>query len=214
MKIALLGTGFGQAHAAMYAARPDVDEVIAFGRAPAKLATIAGQFGFATTTDLAAVLSDDLVDLVDVCLPTRLHADVAVRAMQAGRDVLIELPLAATLADAERIVAAQRSTGRRAFVDMFGRFSPANRRLRLCHHWLCREAKVGQRDGCTLTVDRVKDLELADAAGEDVKDDVDGLLLRTGGASRLYREVVVAARPRSLRNRLRGHRSLVASQAD
>jgi predicted dehydrogenase len=130
MKIALLGTGFGQAHAGVYATRPDVDEVVVFGRTPEKLATIADQFGFATTTDLAAVLSDASVDLVDVCLPTRLHADVAVQAMQAGRDVLIELPLAATLADAHRIVTAQRATGRRAFVDMFGRFSPANRRLR------------------------------------------------------------------------------------
>jgi UDP-N-acetylglucosamine 3-dehydrogenase len=130
MKIALLGTGFGQAHAAVYATRPDVDEVVVFGRTPEKLAEITDQFGFATTTDLAAVLTDASVDLVDVCLPTRLHADVAVRAMQVGRDVLIELPLAATLADAERIVAAQRATGRRAFVDMFGRFSRANRRLR------------------------------------------------------------------------------------
>jgi predicted dehydrogenase len=130
MKIALLGTGFGQAHAGVYATRPDVDEVVVFGRTPEKLTTIADQFGFATTTDLAAVLSDASVDLVDVCLPTRLHADVAVRAMQAGRDVLIELPLAATLADAHRIVAGQWATGRRAFVDMFGRFSPANRRLR------------------------------------------------------------------------------------
>jgi len=33
------------------------------------------------------------VDLVDICLPTRLHADVAIRAMKAGHDVLIELPL-------------------------------------------------------------------------------------------------------------------------
>ena len=48
MKIALLGTGFGQAHAAVYAARPDVDEVVAFGRTPAKLAKISDQFGFAT----------------------------------------------------------------------------------------------------------------------------------------------------------------------
>jgi predicted dehydrogenase len=130
MKIALLGTGFAQAHAAVYAARPDVDSVVVFGRTPEKLAGITEEFGFASTTDLAAVLTDASVDLVDVCLPTRLHADVAVRAMQAGRDVLIELPLAATLADAERIVAVQSATGRRAFVDMFGRFSPANRRLR------------------------------------------------------------------------------------
>ena len=55
MKIALLGTGFGQAHAAVYAQRPDVGEVVVFGRTAAKLATISGQFGFATTTDLDAV---------------------------------------------------------------------------------------------------------------------------------------------------------------
>jgi len=130
MKIALLGTGFGQAHAAVYAERPDVDEVVVFGRTPDKLAMIGGQFGFATTTDLDALLTDPSVDLVDICLPTALHADVAVRAMQADHDVLIELPLATTLEDAHRIIAAQQATGRRAFVDMFSRFSPANQHLR------------------------------------------------------------------------------------
>jgi predicted dehydrogenase len=97
---------------------------------PQKLARLAGQFGFATTTELDAVIADASADLVDICLPTRLHTEVAVRAMQAGRDVLIELPLAATLADARRIVATQRATGRQAFVDMFSRFSPAGQRLR------------------------------------------------------------------------------------
>lgn len=130
MKIALLGTGFGQAHAAVYATRSDVDEVVVFGRTLHKLAAIADQFGFATTTDLDALVTDASVDLIDICLPTRLHAETAVRAMQAGKDVLIELPLATTLADAHRIVAAQKTTGRRAFVDMFSRFSPANQHLR------------------------------------------------------------------------------------
>jgi UDP-N-acetylglucosamine 3-dehydrogenase len=129
MKIALLGTGFCQAHAAVYAQRPDVD-VIVFGRTPQKLAAISGQFGFATTTDLDGLITDASVDLVDICLPTRLHAEVAVAAMQAGRDVLIELPLAATMEDARRVVAAQQATGRRAFVDMFSRFSPASQQLR------------------------------------------------------------------------------------
>jgi Oxidoreductase family, NAD-binding Rossmann fold len=129
MKIALLGTGFGQAHAAVYAQRPDVDEVIVFGRTPHKLATISGQFGFATTTDLDGLITDASVDLVDICLPTRLQAEVTVAAMQAGRDVLIELPLATTMEDAHRIVAAQQATGRRAFVDMLSRFSPASQHL-------------------------------------------------------------------------------------
>lgn len=130
MKIALLGTGFGQAHAAVYAHRPDVHEVIVFGRTPEKLATIRDQFGFATTADLDGLLSDDDVDLVDICLPTRMHADIAVHAMRAGRDVLIELPVASTLEDARQVVAVQAETGRRAFVDMFSRFSPANQQLR------------------------------------------------------------------------------------
>src|SRR6516164_1289237 len=139
MKIALLGTGFGQAHAAVYAQRPDVGEVVVFGRTAAKLATISGQFGFATTTDLDSLITDDSVDLVDICLPTRLHADVAVAAMQAGHDVLIELPLATTMEDARRIIIAEQATGRRAFVDMFSRFSPANQQLR--------QTVAGQRYG-------------------------------------------------------------------
>jgi predicted dehydrogenase len=130
MKIALLGTGFGQAHAAVYAQHPDVHEVVVFGRTPQKLAKINEQFGFPTTTNLDGLLTDPSVDLVDICLPTRLHADVAAQAMHAGRDVLIELPLATTLADAHRIIEVQQATGRRAFVDMFSRFNPAHQRLR------------------------------------------------------------------------------------
>jgi predicted dehydrogenase len=76
MKIALLGTGFGQAHAAVYQQRDDVDEVVVFGRTPDKLAKISEQFGFATTTDLDTVIADASVDLVDICLPTGLHAEV------------------------------------------------------------------------------------------------------------------------------------------
>jgi predicted dehydrogenase len=139
MKIALLGTGFGQAHAAVYAQRPDVHEVIVFGRAPDKLAKIGGEFGFATSTDLDGLIADGSVDLVDICLPTRLHADVAIRALQAGKHVLIELPLAAALEDARRIVAAHQASGQMAFVDMFSRFSPASQYLR--------EAAADQRYG-------------------------------------------------------------------
>ncbi|MFD3697942.1 Gfo/Idh/MocA family protein [Streptomyces sp. NPDC058646] len=130
MKIALLGTGFGQAHAAVYANRPDVTDVVVFGRTPAKLEKIAEDFGFATTTDLDALITDPSVDLVDICLPTHLHADTAIRAMHAGKDVLIELPLTTTMDDAERVIDTQHATGRQVFVDMFSRFSPANTYLR------------------------------------------------------------------------------------
>lgn len=130
MKIALLGTGFGQAHAAVYQQRGDVDEVVVFGRTPEKLAKISEQFGFATTTDLDTVIADASMDLVDICLPTGLHAEIAIRALQAGRDVLVELPLAATVEQAQRVIEVARASRRRAFVDMFSRFSAHNQQLR------------------------------------------------------------------------------------
>ena len=73
-----------------------------FGRTPQKLARIGEQFGFATTTG--------------PCRPAGTFSS--------------SYPLAGTLADAHRIVAAQKETGRRAFVDMFSRFSPADQHLR------------------------------------------------------------------------------------
>jgi predicted dehydrogenase len=124
MKVGLLGTGFAIAHAGIYAARPDVEEVVVFGRTPAKLKAFAEQFGFATTTHIDDIYSDRAIDLIDVCLPTPVHADHVVRALHAGRDVLCELPLSSTMADARRIVEAQQATGRQVFVDMFSRFDP------------------------------------------------------------------------------------------
>jgi predicted dehydrogenase len=125
MKVGLLGTGFGIAHARIYHTHPEVSEVVVFGRTPAKLQAFADEFGYATTTEVASIYDDPAVDLVDVCLPTSLHAEHALRALEADKHVLCELPLATSMADARRIVDAQAASGRQAFVDMFGRFDPA-----------------------------------------------------------------------------------------
>ena len=127
MRIALLGTGFGQAHAAVYAARGI--EVVMFGRDSAKTARVAGQFGFAFSTDTAAAFQDGSFDLVDICLPITLHAEYVLRALAAGKHVLVELPLADSLADAERVVEVVEGSDKQVFVDMFERFIPANRAL-------------------------------------------------------------------------------------
>jgi predicted dehydrogenase len=129
MKIGLLGTGFGLAHAHIYHTHPQVSDVVVFSRTPAKLQAFADEFGYATTTDVASVHDDPTIDLVDVCLPTALHAEHVTRALDAGKHVLCELPLAATMDDAHRIVDAQAASDRQVFVDMFGRFDPATQFL-------------------------------------------------------------------------------------
>ena len=68
--------------------------------------------GIATYADIDALLADPQIDLVDITLPTSLHADVAIRALQAGKHVLCEKPMALRLADCRRMVAAAKKANR------------------------------------------------------------------------------------------------------
>lgn len=111
------------------ARRCDVD-VVVFGRTPAKLEQVRDRFGFATTTDLDGVYADSSFDLIDICLPTALHSEHALRALTGGKHVLCELPLALSMTDAHRVADAAADSDRQVFVDMAGRFSPAYRLLR------------------------------------------------------------------------------------
>jgi predicted dehydrogenase len=129
MRVGLLGTGFGLAHAGIYHAHPAVESVVVFGRTAPKLDQVAADFGFATTTDIDRIYDDPTIDLVDVCLPTPLHADHVVRALDCGKHVLCELPLATGMDDARRVVDAHAAGDRQVFVDMAGRFDPATEAL-------------------------------------------------------------------------------------
>ena len=60
---------------------------------------------------LDALLADPAIDLVDIASPNHLHADMAVEALEAGKHVLLEKPMATTLADTERVVAAAERSG-------------------------------------------------------------------------------------------------------
>jgi predicted dehydrogenase len=129
MRVGLLGTGFGLAHAGIYHGHPGVESVVVFGRTASKLEQVAAEYGFATTTAIDSVYDDPTIDLIDVCLPTPLHADHVIRALDRGKHVLCELPLATEMADAHRVVDAQAASDRQVFVDMSGRFDPATETL-------------------------------------------------------------------------------------
>src|SRR5207244_5941959 len=61
---------------------------------------------------VAAALADTSVDAVDICLPTDLHADVAIAALRAGKHVLVEKPIALSSARAEAVVREGETSGR------------------------------------------------------------------------------------------------------
>jgi scyllo-inositol 2-dehydrogenase (NADP+) len=62
--------------------------------------------------DYADLLADDAVELVVVAMPSHLHADFAIRAMRAGKDVLIEKPFASDLSSADKMIQVAKETGR------------------------------------------------------------------------------------------------------
>lgn len=77
-----------------------------------------------------AMLSDPEIDAVYISLPNSLHSEWAVKAMQAGKHVLCEKPLATTLPDVDAIIAAQRQTGMAAAEAFMYRHHPQTLKVR------------------------------------------------------------------------------------
>ncbi|WP_307807983.1 Gfo/Idh/MocA family protein [Nocardioides xinjiangensis] len=127
--VAVIGYAFmGKAHshawrnvAALHPGAPGVRRQVLVGRDEDAVAAAAGQFGWAeSATDWRAVLERDDIDIVDVCVPGHLHAEVAIAALEAGKHVVAEKPLANTLAEAEKMVATARAARERGVHSMVG----------------------------------------------------------------------------------------------
>ena len=124
--IAILGGGFmGASHAASYRALGDRVNVktVASHRSD-RAAAVADSVGAELTADLQSAVRDPEVDVVDICLPTPLHRELAEEAFAAGKHVLLEKPIALTLEDADAIVAAAEQSSRLFMVGLVLRFWP------------------------------------------------------------------------------------------
>lgn len=107
---AVVGTGrMGQAHAAAWA---EVGVPVRWAVSPRTRPDLRAAPGARWATRLEEALTDPAVTVVSICTPTPSHADLAIRALEAGRSVLLEKPIALTLADARRVAeAASRAPG-------------------------------------------------------------------------------------------------------
>ncbi len=115
--VVIIGAGIGAEHLAGYAALPDLFKVKAIcDLDTARAGTVAAKYeGTEVVSDLAAVLADPEVDIVDVCLPPHLHYRTCVAALEAGKHVVCEKPLVASLAEAEALAQKTQETGRQVF---------------------------------------------------------------------------------------------------
>jgi predicted dehydrogenase len=86
--------------------------------------SLAREFDVASTTSLDEILEDDSVDAVVIAVPHHLHADVTIRAAEAGKHVIVEKPLATSLADADAMIEACGRAGVALSVLFSYRYEP------------------------------------------------------------------------------------------
>ncbi len=125
MKLGLVGAGFmGGVHLNAYAGIPEVEVVGVADARPEKAAAAATLVGARPYDSYEQLVGSEEVEVVDVCLPTSFHRDLAIKAAGDGKHVILEKPLARTLEDAVEILEAFSGEGPRLFVGHVVRFFP------------------------------------------------------------------------------------------
>ncbi len=132
MKLCVAGAAgaFGMKHLDALGAIDGVDVTSVVGGGSDDIDGFARERGIAhATKDLAESLARDDVDAVILATPTQLHAEQSIQCLSAGKHVLVEIPMADNLVDAEEVVRVQRETGKVAMAGHVRRFNPS-------HQWV------------------------------------------------------------------------------
>ena len=129
LRVAMIGYGFmGAAHSQAWRTAPrvfdlpvDVEMAVVVGRSAGAVADAAAKWGWAeSATDWREVIARDDIDLVDIVTPGDTHGEIAIAALDAGKHVLCEKPLANTVTEAEAMADAAERASARGIRSMVG----------------------------------------------------------------------------------------------
>ncbi len=126
--VAAIGYAFmGKAHSnawrnvASFFDVPAFEQKVLVGRDATAVAEAATKYGWAeSATDWREVIDRDDIHIIDICAPGWMHAEIAIAALEAGKHVLVEKPLANTLAEAELMTAAAAKARAMGVQSMIG----------------------------------------------------------------------------------------------
>ena len=140
MKICVAGAygAFGLKHLDALKNIDGVEVTSIMGPTKEKIEALAAERGinhFSTTLEECIKRSD--VEAVILSTPTQMHADHAIACMEAGKHVLIEIPMADTLEDSARVVKKHRETGLTCMAGQVRRFNPS-------HQWIKNKIDAGE----------------------------------------------------------------------
>ncbi len=133
LKILVIGSAFGaDLHLDAYSRIPEKAEIVGIsGRNPDRVHALAKKHGLTDYTvyeDYKQAIEACDCDLIDICLPNYLHHEVAIMAMERGRDIICEKPLTTTVEDAQDMIDTAQRLGRRIYYAEDWLFAPAFRR--------------------------------------------------------------------------------------
>jgi 2-hydroxy-4-carboxymuconate semialdehyde hemiacetal dehydrogenase len=139
MKVGLAGQGaFGVKHLEAIANIPGIEVITLTGGNQESTAEVAKRFKIPHYTgDLAESLKQPGLEAMLLATPTQMHTAQAIACMRAGKHVMIEIPMADTLEDSERIVQVQKETGLVAMAGHTRRFNPS-------HQWVHNRIAAGE----------------------------------------------------------------------
>jgi predicted dehydrogenase len=126
MKVAVIGVGsMGKNHARVYSELPDA-ELVAVVDADLKTAeAVAGNLGTRAYADFRKMLVKEKPEAVSIAVPTAMHEQAGMDALEAGAHVLMEKPIAATLDEGKRLIEKAGTAKRQLMVGHIVRFNPA-----------------------------------------------------------------------------------------
>ena len=124
LRVALVGARRGSTHAAAFAAHPRSEVVAVCDLLPERAERVAAQFGARALARYEDVLNLDEVDVVALGTPDPIHAQQALAALEAGKHVLTEIPMATELEDCEKLIATVKRSKRHLQMAQQVRWAP------------------------------------------------------------------------------------------
>ena len=124
LKAGVIGLRMGAGHVRAYAAHPDVEVAAVCDKNEDALKTIADEVGVTfATTEAEELIARGELDIVNVCTPDHFHASLTIAALDAGKHVLCEKPMAPTWDECVEMVRASDRSGKKLMIGQSYRFN-------------------------------------------------------------------------------------------
>jgi predicted dehydrogenase len=141
LRFGIIGCGvIGPTHAEAIKSLPNAELVAVADVVPERAQKMAQKYQVRAYPSAAAMLEQESLDVVDVCVPSGLHGEIAIQVMRSGRHVIVEKPMEIKLDRIQEMLRVQQETGKKMAVISQHRFDEASQHI----HGLVKENAFGR----------------------------------------------------------------------